>query len=103
MAAVVVFLLVTLPPKPLEIPLDAVDQDLLRRTQRGAYHVHTTRSDGAGERDAVAAAAARAGLQFVIFTEHGDGMRPPAPPVYVAGVLCLDGVEISTNGGHYVA
>jgi hypothetical protein len=101
--ATVVFLLVTLPPKPLEVPLDGVDQDLLRRTLRGAYHVHTTRSDGAHDRDAVAAAAARAGLQFVIFTEHGDGTRPPAPPAYVDGVLCLDGVEISTNGGHYVA
>jgi len=101
--ATVIFWLATLPARPLEIPLDAVDQDLLRRTLRGAYHVHTTRSDGAGDRDAVAAAAARAGLKFVIFTEHGDGTRPPAPPAYVDGVLCLDGVEISTNGGHYVA
>jgi hypothetical protein len=102
-AAAVIFLLSTLPPKPFEIPLDVVDSDLLGRTMRGAYHVHTTRSDGAGDRDAVAAAAARAGLQFVIFTEHGDGTRPPAPPAYLDGVLCLDGVEISTNGGHYVA
>jgi hypothetical protein len=101
--ATVIFLLATLPARPLGIPLDAVDQDLLRRTLRGAYHVHTTRSDGAGDRDAVAGAAARAGLQFVIFSEHGDGTRPPAPPAYVGGVLCLDGVEISTNGGHYVA
>jgi hypothetical protein len=103
LAALVVFLLATLPPKPIEIALDAVDSDLLRRTVRGAYHVHTIRSDGAGDRDEVAAAAARAGLQFVIFTEHGDGTRSPAAPAYLAGVLCLDGVEISTNGGHYVA
>ncbi len=46
---------------------------------------------------------AAAGLKFVIFTDHGDGTRPPDPPEYVDGVLCLDGVEISTNDGHYVA
>lgn len=101
-AAVIVFL-ATLPPTPFRVPLDAVDRSLLERTVRGAYHVHTTQSDGAGDRAAVAAAAARAGLQFVIFTDHGDGTRRPAPPAYVDGVLCLDGVEISTDGGHYVA
>ena len=51
----------------------------------------------------MARAAALAGLQFVIFTDHGDGTRPPDPPQYLHGVLCLDGVEISTDGGHYVA
>jgi hypothetical protein len=51
----------------------------------------------------VAAAAARAGLRFVVVTDHGDATRTPAPPRYVQGVLCLDGVEISTSGGHYAA
>jgi hypothetical protein len=55
------------------------------------------------DKRAVAAAAARAGLQFAIFSDHGDGTRPADPPEYIDGVLCLDGVEISTNGGHYVA
>ena len=36
-----------------------------------------TRSDGHGDKPAVAAAAARAGLKFVILTDHGDGTRPP--------------------------
>lgn len=103
MTAAVLFLAATLPPKPFIVPLGAVDDELRRRTVRGAYHVHTTRSDGSGDRAEVAAAAARAGLQFVIFTDHGDGTRPPEPPAYLSGVLCLDGVEISTNGGHYVA
>lgn len=70
---------------------------------RGAFHVHTTRSDGALPTPDVAAAAARAGLDFVIFTDHGDGTRPPDPPTYLHGVLCVDGVEISTNDGHYIA
>jgi hypothetical protein len=72
-------------------------------TVRGAFHIHTTRSDGALDKNAIAAAAARAGLQFAIFTDHGDATRTPDAPEYVNGVLCLDAVEISTNGGHYIA
>jgi hypothetical protein len=100
--AVIFFLLLTLPPRPIAITA-AVDSGLQRRTMAGAYHIHSTRSDGSGDKDAIAAAAARAGLTFIILTDHGDGMRPPDPPAYLHGVLCIDGVEISTNGGHYVA
>ena len=73
------------------------------RVVRGAFHVHTTVSDGAGTPDQVAHAAARAGLDFVVLTDHGDGTRAPAPPRYVEGVLLIDAVEISTTGGHYIA
>jgi len=103
LAAVIFFALATLPPSPVPVDASAFDRDLARRTIRGAYHVHTTRSDGAWDKAAIAAAADRAGLKFVIFTDHGDGTAPPDPPAYVSGVLCIDGVEISTNGGHYVA
>jgi len=72
-------------------------------TVRGAIHVHTTRSDGTGSVDEVAAAAARAGLDFVVLTDHGDGTREPLRPQYRSGVLCIDAVEISTHGGHIVA
>jgi hypothetical protein len=68
-----------------------------------AFHVHTTRSDGTGSRETVAAAAARAGLAAVILTDHGDGRRPADPPAYLDGVLVIDAVEISTWSGHYVA
>lgn len=70
---------------------------------RGAYHIHTTRSDGSGTPGEVAAAAARAGLQFVILTDHGDGTRTPDAPSYRSGVLILDAVELNTTGGHYGA
>ena len=83
--------------------MDHVDPALRARTIAGAYHIHTTRSDGAEDKVSVAAAAARAGLHFAIFTEHGNGTRAPDPPAYIHGVLCIDGFEISTNGGHYVA
>ncbi len=101
-AAVIFFLLATLPPVPLAVD-PTVDSELQRRTVAGAYHIHSTASDGSADKDAIAAAAARAGLAFIIVTDHGDGMRPPDPPAYLHGVLCLEGVEISTNDGHYVA
>ena len=70
---------------------------------RGAIHVHTNRSDGTGSVHEIAAAAARAGLRFVIFTDHGDATREPDPPQYLSNVLCIDAIEISTTGGHLVA
>lgn len=102
LAAVVVFLLATLPSRPGPVS-GAVGDRQANPAVPGAYHVHSTVSDGAADRDAIARSAARAGLRFVIFTDHGDGTRVPQPPAYVHGVLCIDGVEISTNGGHYVA
>jgi len=73
------------------------------RIVRGAFHVHTNRSDGAGTPEEVARAAAAADLAFVVLTDHGDGTRPPDPPRIVEGVLLIDAVEISTTGGHYIA
>jgi len=101
-AAVSVFLFVVLPPAPERVEVAGWDP-LAARTVAGAYHVHTTRSDGHGDKRTVAAAAARAGRSFVVLTDHGDATRPPDPPEYVDGVLMLDGVEISTDDGHYVA
>jgi hypothetical protein len=102
LVAVSVFLFLLVPPAPTAIDTAGWDA-LAARTVAGAYHVHTSRSDGHGDTAAVAAAAARAGLRFVILTDHGDGTRPPDPPRYLDDVLVLDAVEISTDGGHYVA
>jgi len=98
-AAVVALAL--LPPLPASAPAPAWAPSMT--TARGVFHIHTTRSDGTGTIDDVAAAAARAGLQFVIVTDHGDATRPPDPPAYRSGVLVIDAVEISTTGGHYAA
>jgi hypothetical protein len=70
---------------------------------RGVIHVHTNRSDGTGSIDDVTRAAASAGLQFVIVTDHGDATRAPDLPDYRNDVLYIDGVEISTGDGHLVA
>lgn len=96
------FLFVNAPRAPKRLETSGWN-DLASRTVPGAYHIHTTRSDGHGDRSQIAAAAARAGLAFIILTDHGDGTRPPDPPAYLDGVLVLDGVEISTDDGHYVA
>lgn len=95
-AAVALWIALSLPAAPLDLDTSWDDG-----TVAGAFHIHTLRSDGSGTPDAIAAAAARAGLKFVIFTDHGDGTRAPDPPAYLHGVLCIDGVEVSTTGGHY--
>jgi hypothetical protein len=97
-AAVAVLIVLTMPRRRLALAGGGADG-----TIAGTLHVHTNRSDGRSGPDDVAAAAARAGLKFVVFTDHGDATRTPDPPAYRSGVLCVDGVEISTTGGHYVA
>ena len=72
-------------------------------TVRGAFHIHSSRSDGSGDVEVIAAAAARAGLQFIILTDHGDATRTPDAPAYRSGVLTIDGVELNTTAGHYAA
>ena len=101
-AAVFFWIAITLPPSPAKTGGE-VDRELQARTVAGAFHVHSTRSDGVGTVDEIAASASRAGLRFVILTDHGDATQPPAPAAYLSGVLIIDAVEISTNGGHYVA
>lgn len=68
---------------------------------RGAYHVHTLDSDGAGTIDDVAREAAAAGLRWVVVTEH-NRLDSPASR-YTHGVLLVFGVEVGTRWGHAVA
>lgn len=97
-AAVATYTFVTLPPRRLPI-----DTPLPGNAVIGAYHIHTTRSDGAGTPDEVALAAAKAALRFAILTDHGDATRPPDAPRYAANVLLIDAAEISVAEGHVVA
>ena len=97
-AAVAAFVWLTFPPAHLVLPASFTDG-----TIPGILHVHSNRSDGRGSLDDIARAAAQAGLKFVVVTDHGDGTRAPEAPLYRSGVLCIDGVEISTAGGHYIA
>jgi hypothetical protein len=92
--------LVALPPRAVSLPALPAD---FTPPVRGAIHIHTRESDGTGTADDVAAAAERAGLNFIVLTDHGDGTLPAARPVYRGRVLSIDAVEISTEGGHVVA
>ena len=97
-AAVVLWLMMPGEPRQLPAPTPGSTAPI-----RGVVHVHTNRSDGTGSIDDVTRAAAAAGLQFVIVTDHGDATRAPDLPDYRNDVLYIDGVEISTNDGHLVA
>jgi hypothetical protein len=68
----------------------------------GVVHVHTTLSDGSATPEEVAAAARRAGLRFVILTDHNNVEAKPFEG-YHDGVLVLVGTEISTSSGHVLA
>lgn len=80
----------------------------------GVIHVHTRYSDGAGSVRAVARAAVRAGVDFVVVTDHDtlaglrrgeDGWydrlgRPTGAPG-AARTLVVIGQEISPDDGHH--
>jgi hypothetical protein len=68
---------------------------------RGAWHVHTTRSDGLGSLDEVVGAARQAGLQFVVVADHN--VLTPSEAGYRDGVLVVEATEISSAFGHVVA
>ncbi|MGQ0507951.1 MAG: PHP domain-containing protein [Myxococcaceae bacterium] len=68
---------------------------------RGAYHLHSLRSDGRASPEEIARTAKRAGLDFVITTDHNPDDAPA--PVYVDGVLLIAGAEFSTPFGHLTA
>jgi hypothetical protein len=68
---------------------------------RGAYHLHTTRSDGRGTLEDVVRAARQAGLQFLVVTDHN--VLTPGEQGYRDGVLVVQGSEVSAPYGHVVA
>lgn len=66
----------------------------------GVLHVHTVASDGAGTVDQVLAAAAAAGLDFVLLTDHNRWGAPAW--TYRDSVLLIVGEEVNTPWGHLV-
>ncbi len=70
------------------------------RDIRGAFHVHSTLSDGRGTPSEIAGAAKDAGLNFLVMTDHN--LRTLSKPAFEQGVLVISGVELSTRQGHLV-
>lgn len=72
-----------------------------RFSYKGAMHVHTVRSDGSGNLDEISKAAARAGLSWIIVTDHNDFDSEEG---FMNGVCVIKGEEISPdNANHYLA
>ncbi|NOX61294.1 MAG: CehA/McbA family metallohydrolase [Chloroflexi bacterium] len=61
---------------------------------RGNIHMHTTFSDGAGEPDALIESAARAGLDFIIITDH-NVLVDQTREGWQNGVLTLFDIEVN--------
>jgi hypothetical protein len=68
----------------------------------GAVHVHTSLSDGGGTPLDVVDAARKAGLTFVVITDHNNLDAKPHEG-YRDGVLVIVGSELSTTAGHLLA
>lgn len=70
---------------------------------RGVAHVHSTESDGGGSIPEIASAAADAGLDFVVVTDHNTFAGKPLEGYGPEGVLTIVGTEISNHEGHLLA
>ena len=67
-------------------------------------HLHTTYSDGTATVDEIIAAAAAAGVDLVLLTDHDSlGARRDGWEGRHGGVSLLVGLEVSPKQGHYLA
>lgn len=71
---------------------------------KGNIHIHTTYSDGTGSIEDVVKAGQRAGLDYVIITDHNtlQGLREGKEGWY-DNILVVIGVELNTDNHHYLA
>jgi len=75
-----------------------------RAGYRGDTHLHTVHSDGARTPPGLLAAARRAGLDFVVSTEHNTCSAAEVWGRYTdPGLLVVDGMEVTTRDGHCLA
>lgn len=77
----------------------------MRHIYPGAMHIHTTYSDGTGTIKEVASAAKKAGLNWIIITDHNNltGLKNNEEGWY-DGVAVIIGEEITPeNSDHYLA
>ncbi len=70
----------------------------------GHIHIHSRYSDGGGKVKQLAAQAAKAGLDFIIITDHCnlDGLYK-GEEGYQSGVLVMIGMEVNREYNHYLA
>lgn len=67
----------------------------------GAIHIHTLHSDGTGDINSIAKSAKKAGLSWIIITDHNNF---DAQEGIINGIYLIKGEEISPDyGNHYLA
>lgn len=67
----------------------------------GAIHIHTLYSDGTGNIEAITNSAKKAGLDWIIITDHNNF---DVQEGIINGIYVIKGEEISPNyGNHYIA
>ncbi len=85
--------------RPLSVQSGTIPQEY--REYRGVDHIHTTYSEGTGTPEEVLEAAKRAGLDFIIVTDHNTmAYWEKNPSTACKPPLLLKGVEVSTKSGH---
>lgn len=70
---------------------------------RGVLHVHSLASDGAGDIDEIVAAAAEAGVDFLVLSDHNPFAANRPETAWYGDVLLIVAEEISTEQGHLLA
>ena len=71
---------------------------------QGAYHIHTTHSDGRKPTEKIAELALLSSLDFIILSDHGvPNFDSMATAGWKKKVLVLAGSELSVSRGHLVA
>ncbi len=68
----------------------------------GNVHIHSLYSDGSGSIKQIAAAAAEAGLNFIVVTDH-ETLQGLPEESYIDAVAVLVGVELNRQHSHYLA
>jgi hypothetical protein len=70
----------------------------------GAYHIHTSFSDGKKSLESITKIAEKNSLDFIILADHGNpNYESILSQGWHGGILVLAGSELSVNRGHLVA
>lgn len=71
-------------------------------TYAGNIHIHSSYSDGSGSIEEIAKAAAKAGLDYIVITDHETMLGRREEGRY-GKVVVLVGVELNRRANHYLA
>jgi hypothetical protein len=72
--------------------------------KKGAFHIHSSFSDGRGGIDEISRSAKRSNLDFVILTDHGrPNLQASAATGRANGISLIGASEFSLNEGHLAA